>query len=114
MLHDIVSLVVSSNNIDFPSQPSVSVGRKGQSLCGSSHGALKQGVVHLSAGIVTFFCIIPGLGLSLLCSGCPFVGLHFWVGVIAGWEWSGCEVTHERKSSQEASGVLPVVSIRSR
>lgn len=114
MLHDIVILVVSSNNINFPLQPSVPVGRKGQSSCGSSHGTLKQGVVHLSAGIVTFFYIMPRLGLSLLCPGCPFVGLHFWVSVIAGWERSGCEVTHERKSSQEASGVLPVVSVRGR
>lgn len=98
MLHDIVTLVVSSNNINFPLQPSVSVGRKGQSLHGSSRGALKQGVVHLSAGIVTFFCIIRRLSLSLLCPGCPF-GLGFWVSVMTGWEWSRCEVTHERKSS---------------
>lgn len=99
MLHDVVILIVSSNKIDFPLQPSVSVGRKGESSHGSSHGGLEQGVVHLSTGIVTFSCIIPRLGLPLPCLGCPFVGLGFWVNVITGWERSGCEVTHERKSS---------------
>lgn len=77
MLHDIVILVVSSNNIDFPSQPSVSVGRKGQSSCGSSHGALKQGVVHLSAGIVTFFLHYAQAGLVFAMPRMPICRFAF-------------------------------------